>query len=51
MILQYVSNTGIQYFIWVLQHALVMSGLDRRHGSDIRDSTIEDGVGHPNEFN
>ena len=29
----------------------VMSGLDRRHRSDIRDSTIEDGVGHPNEFN
>ena len=23
MILQYVSNTGIQYFVWVLQHTLV----------------------------
>ena len=24
MILQYVSNAGIQYFIWVFQNALVM---------------------------
>ena len=25
MILQYVSNTGIRYFCWVLQHTLVCS--------------------------
>ena len=28
MILQYVSNTGIQYFVWVLQHKLVHSAAE-----------------------
>ena len=25
MILQYISNIGIQYFVWVLQHTLVQT--------------------------
>ena len=25
MILQYIYNTGIQYFVWVLQHTLLSS--------------------------
>ena len=29
MILQYVSNTGIQYFCWVLQHTLTVTYISR----------------------